>query len=263
MTDWARVFGDKLPVFKELQDAPWGRLLHSVALANVQRHLGGQPLHILDAGGGNGVEAIPLAAQGHTVTLLDLTGEMLAEARRNAEAGGVMERMAFFQADLTAIPDLFPEAQFDLVLCHNVLQYAGDLGATTGAVCHPLRPGGLISVMCVNRYSEPYRQAVMQLDLDAAYASLDAKTIFAYTFGVPVQAYVAEDLVGPLEQAGCSVIGRYGVRCVNDYVLDNNLKYDPAFFARLERLEFALTDRYPYYLLARFFQLIASKKAAE
>ena len=57
-----------------------------------------------------------------------------------------------------------------------------------------------------------------------------------------------------MEQAGCSVMGRYGVRCVNDYILDNNLKYDPGFFARLERLELALTDRYPYYLLGRFFQ---------
>ena len=261
MTDWARVFGDKLSAFKELQDAPWGRLRYTVGLANLQRHLSGQPLCILDAGGGNGVEAIPLAAQGHSVTLLDLTGEMLAEARRNAEASGVAERMAFYQADLAAIPDIFPVAQFDLVLCHNVLQYAGDLGAATAAVCHPLRPGGLISVICVNRYSEPYRQALMQLDLDAAYASLDAKTVFAYTFGVPVQAYVAEDLYGPLEQAGCSVIGQYGVRCVNDYIFDNNLKSGPAFFACLERLELALTDRYPYYLLARFFQLIARKKA--
>jgi len=260
MTDWAQVFGDRLPAFKELQDAPWGRLRYSIALANLGRHLDGHPLHILDAGGGNGLEAILLAAQGHTVTLLDLTGEMLAEARRNAEAGGVAERMAFYQADLAAIPDLFPEAQFDLVLCHNVLQYAGDLDASIRAVCHPLQSGGLLSAICVNRYSEPYRQALMQLDLDAAYASLDADTVFAYTFGVPVQAYVAEDLVGPLEQAGCSVIGRYGVRCVNDYVSDNNLKYDPAFFARLERLELAMTDRYPYYLLARFFQLIARKK---
>ena len=257
MTDLAQLFGDKLPAFKELQGAPWGRLCHSITLANLQRHLDGQHLRILDAGGGNGLDAIPLAAQGHIVTLLDLTGEMLAEARRNAEASGVAGRMAFCQADLAAIPGLFPEAQFDLVMCHNVLQYAGDLDAAIRAVCHPLRPGGVLSAICVNRYSEPYRQALMQLDLDAAYASLDAKTIFAYTFGVPVQAYVAEDLVGPLEQAGCSVIGRYGVRCVNDYIFDNNLKYDPAFFARLERLELALTDRYPYYLLARFFQLIA------
>lgn len=259
MTDLAQVFGDRLPALKELQDAPWGRLCHSIGLANVQRHLDGQPLRILDAGGGNGLDAIPLAVQGHTVTLLDLTGEMLAEARRNAEASGVAERMAFYQTDLTTIPDLFPEAQFDLIMCHNVLQYAGDLGAAIRAVCHPLQPGGLISAICVNRYSEPYRQALMQLDLDAAYASLDAKTIFAYTIGVPVHAYVAEDLVGPLEQAGCLVIGQYGVRCVNDYILDNNLKYDPAFFGRLERLELALTDRYPYYLLARFFQLIARK----
>ena len=259
MTDLAQVFGDRLPAFKELQDAPWGRLCHTIGLANLQRHLDGQPLRILDAGGGNGLDAISLAAQGHTVTLLDLTGEMLTEARRNAETSGVVDRMAFYQADLAAIPDLFPEAQFDLIMCHNVLQYAGDLDASIRAVCHPLGPGGLISIMCVNRYSEPYRQALMQLDLDAAYASLDAKTIFAYTFGVPVQAYVAEDLVGPLEQAGCSVVGRYGVRCVNDYIFDNHLKYDPAFFARLERLELALTDRYPYYLLARFFQLIARK----
>lgn len=263
MTDWAQVFGDRLPAFKELQDAPWGRLRYSIALANLERHLDGRSLRILDAGGGNGLEAIPLAAQGHTVTLLDPTSEMLVEARRNAEASGVAGRMAFYQAELAAIPDLFPEVQFDLILCHNVLQYAGDLDAATGAVCHPLRPGGLISAMCVNRYSEPYRQALTQLDLDAAYASLDAKTVFAYTFGVPVQAYVAEDLYGPLERAGCSVIGRYGVRCVNDYILDNNLKYDPVFFARLERLEMAMTDRYPYYLLGRFFQLVARKKAIE
>jgi S-adenosylmethionine-dependent methyltransferase len=263
MTDWAQVFGDRLPAFKELQDAPWGRLRYSVALANLQRHLGEHPLRILDAGGGNGVEAIHLAAQGHAVTLVDLTGEMLAEARRNAEAGGVAGRMAFHQADLTAIPGLFPEAQFDLVLCHNVLQYAGDLGAATDAVCRPLRPGGLISVICVNRYSEPYRQALMRLDLDAAYASLDAETVVAYTFGVPVRAYIVEDLVGPLEKVGCAVIGRYGVRCVNDYIFDNDIKSDPAFFARLERLELALTDRYPYYLLARFFQIIARKTAEE
>jgi S-adenosylmethionine-dependent methyltransferase len=209
------------------------------------------------------VEAIPLAAQGHTVTLLDLTGEMLAEARRNAEASGVAERMAFSQADLAAIPDLFPDAQFDLVLCHNVLQYAGDLGAAISAVCHPLRSGGLISVICVNRYSEPYRQALMRLDLDEAYASLDAETVVAYTFGVPVRAYIVEDLVGPLEKAGCAVIGRYGVRCVTDYIFDNDIKSDPAFFARLERIELALTDRYPYYLLARFFQIIARKAAEE
>ena len=259
MADSAQVFGDRLSAFKKYQDAPWGRLCHSVELANVQRHLSGHSLCVLDAGGGNGLEAIHLASQGHTVALLDFSSEMLAEARRSAEASRVAGRMAFYQADLAAIPTLFPEARFDLVLCHNVFQYVGDLGAAAGAVCHPLRPGGLISVVSLNRYSEPYRQALMQLDLDAAYASLDAETIIIPTFDLAARLYVAEDLYQPLEQAGCSVIGRYGVRCVNDYIFDNDLKSDPAFFARLERLELALTDRYPYYLLARFFQLIARK----
>ncbi|HEX7588285.1 MAG TPA: methyltransferase domain-containing protein, partial [Anaerolineae bacterium] len=42
-------------------------------------------LRFLDASGGNGLASIPFAAQGHHVTLLDYSTEMLAEARRNAE----------------------------------------------------------------------------------------------------------------------------------------------------------------------------------
>ena len=33
----------------------------------------------------------------------------------------------------------------------------------------------------------------------------------------------------------------------------------PDFYAKLEQLEFALSDQYPYYLIARFFQLIGRK----
>jgi hypothetical protein len=44
-----------------------------------------------------------------------------------------------------------------------------------------------------------------------------------------------------------------------DYMYDNERKYDDEFYRKLEQLELALTDRYPYYLLARFFQIIARK----
>ena len=259
MSASAQLFDEKLPAFKEQQNAPWGRLRYGLAAANLRRHLPDRPLRILDAGGGNGLDAIPLAAQGHSVTVLDYSPEMLAEARRNAAESGVLERMTFRQADLAAIPALFPEAGFDLALCHNVVQYVDDVEAAFKTLRHALRPGGLISVICVNRYSEVYRRAFQQLKLDAAQASLGAHTIMTTIFGVPVQVYAAEELRQFLQAAGFSVLGEYGLRCVCDYIPDNDIKNDPAFFAQLERLEYALRDKYPYNLLARYCQVIAQK----
>ena len=40
---------------------------------------------------------------------------------------------------------------------------------------------------------------------------------------------------------------------------DNESKFDPTYFAELEKLEHAMTDCYPYYLLARMFQIIVQK----
>jgi len=259
MSASAQLFDENLPAFKEQQNAPWGRLRYGLASANLRRHLPDRPLHVLDAGGGNGLDAIPLAQQGHAVTVLDYSAEMLAEARRNAAENSVAERMTFQQAELAAISVLFPEASFDLALCHNVVQYVDDVEAAFKTLRHALRPGGLISMICVNRYSEVYRQAFQQLKLDAAHASLDAHTIMATIFGVPVQVYAAEELRQFLQAAGFSVVGEYGLRCVCDYIPDNDIKNDPAFFAQLERLEYALTDKYPYHLLARYCQVIARK----
>ena len=42
-----------------------------------------------------------------------------------------------------------------------------------------------------------------------------------------------------------------------DYWGDNERKSDPTVWAQIEQLEFALTDRFPYKLLARNLQVIA------
>lgn len=252
-------FDANLPGWKEWQTAPWGRLYYSVAHSNLRRHLPAGPLKILDVAGGNGLDAVQLAGQGHEVTLVDISSKMLAEAVRNAEESGVATSMTFTRGDVAALPDLFSEPAFDMVLCHNLIQYVDDLDATIRAICHPLRASGIVSLMSVNRHSDLYRTAIREMDLAAAYAQLDTETTVARLFGLTVHRYAAEDMIGPLEAAGCAVVGQYGVRCVSDYILDNDRKTEPIFYEQLERLEHALTDRYPYNLLARFFQLIARK----
>jgi len=58
---------------------------------------------------------------------------------------------------------------------------------------------------------------------------------------------------------GVTLLGHFGLRCIVDYLTDNQSKFDPDYFARLEELEYAMTDQYPYFLLARMFQIIVQK----
>jgi len=257
----ADAFAKKLEFFKEHQITPWGRLRYSLAAANLKRHIPGTNLSILDAGGGNGLEAVDLASRGHKVVLLDYSAEMLAEARTNAQNSRLTEAIQFAQGDVASIPRLFPKAEFDVVLCHNVLQYVDNLDPALQALSHAVKPQGFISIICINRYSESYRLALQELNLSAAYAALDANVIVSKVFDAPMHVYAAEDLRAPLEKAGCSIAGQYGIRCVNDYIRDNEIKNDPVFFAEMEKLEYAMSDKFPYYLVARSFHIVAQKDA--
>ncbi|MGO4759164.1 methyltransferase domain-containing protein, partial [Streptomyces sp. 2MCAF27] len=87
-------FNTAMTTWQEWQDAPWGRLRYSIAEANLLRHLdgqGGEPLRVLDLAGGDGGDAIRLAARGHYVTIVDYAPAMLAAATERAVAGGVTE----------------------------------------------------------------------------------------------------------------------------------------------------------------------------
>jgi S-adenosylmethionine-dependent methyltransferase len=252
-------FGEKLAAYQELQNMPWGKLRYMLAAANLKRHIAGTALSILDAGCGNGFEAIPFALQGHSIALLDWSAEMLAEAHRRAENSNIVESITFHRGDIASIPTMFPGPQFDVVLCHNVVEYLDDLNTSLEAIGYPLKHNGFVSLIAVNRYSEPYFQALQELDLQAAYASLDSAFLRSKTFAAPRRGYTTDELRRSIEGIGCSVVGQYGIRCVNDYISNNELKNDPVFFAELGRLEYLLSDRYPYYLLARFIHIIAQR----
>lgn len=257
------IFGAAMAAWRQWQDAPWGRLRYTLAEHNLHRHLDGRPLRVLDAAGGNGVEAVRMAADGHEVTVVDYSAEMLASARSLAEATGVANRVTCIESDVAKLGDVVQPASFDLVLCHNLLQYVADVESTLVTVLEPLRPGGLLSVLAANAHSEPMRMAVREMDLAGAHESLDALDkggqLFTKTFGTPMFPRTAEEVSTVLRRLGAGILGHYGIRSVCDYIPDDERKYDATFFAELERLETALSDRLPYILTARLFHLIASR----
>src|SRR5580692_13164062 len=82
---------------------------------------GRQALDIIDVGGGTGGLAVPFAALGHNVTVVDPSPDALAAAQRRAAEAGA--RLASVQGDAASLGGVVGPDAADLVICHNVLEY--------------------------------------------------------------------------------------------------------------------------------------------
>jgi malonyl-CoA O-methyltransferase len=94
-------------------------------------------LAVLDVGCGTGRHAVRLATAGASVTAVDFSEGMLAEARAKPGA----ERVAFVAHDLHA-PLPFPAGAFDLLVSSLVLEHLRDLAPFFAEARRVLKPGG-------------------------------------------------------------------------------------------------------------------------
>lgn len=248
-------FDEHACAWQEWAESPWGRIRFAVVRHTLKRTLDGAgPMRILDVGGGDGRDAVPLAELGHEVTVLDTSSALLPLARERAADAGVAGRVRTIAGSIDDLDDLADG--YDLVVCHFLLQYRPDTAADVRRLSRAVRPGGLLSLIAPNPHS--YVTATLVRDGPAAALdALEADRVHSRTFDSEVRKVTDTEARAALETAGCSVLAQYGGRCANDLLADNEPKYDPAYYADLERLELALCHREPFNRLGAFWQLIA------
>lgn len=255
----ADVFDSQLDAWRAWQESPWGRIRYAVVAETLRRTCAGLrrgPLRVIDVGGGDGTDAIALAAAGHEVTIVDQSAGLVEQAQAAAKHRGV--RVATVVAPLSGV-DAVDVGTFDLVLCHNVLQYVADTAAAIDALVALVGPGGGLSIMAVNPPSDVLAAAVRREDVDEAIAMLTAPTAYARTFEHEIRRIWPDDVATELSARGFTQQTRYGVRAVVDYLVNDERKHDPEFFDTLLRLELALCDREPYLRTARLWQLVCRR----
>ncbi len=254
-------FEASLPKWKADQCTPWNRFGYELVEHNLKKHVPVEspPLHVLDAGGGNGTDSLKLARMNHVIDLVDISQEMLKDARANAALAGVTDRLRTHPMDLFNLGKKFAAESFDLVLCHNVIQFVDEASALIEILAGMLKPGGLLSLISTNQYSLPYQAAFLDGDLDKAYAQLDQMSQHNPVFDINVHEYRPDDVIAWLADHGFALEAHYGIRCLYNYWGTNELKEDSTTYRKLRRLEMEFTDREPYKLTARQFQLIARK----
>lgn len=214
-----------------------------------------QDQRALDVGGGTGVMALRLASLGFEVELLDSSEPMLALARKEAQA--LSRRVSFRQADVNCLADLFEPSSFELVVCHNLLEYMQDPPAVLRALARVLKKDGrsMVSLLVRNRYGEVMKAAIKRQDLELAKAALCAETVVASLYDQPVRVFDPVDLSRMVEQAGLEPLALRGVRVVSDY-LDSEVLTEDAY-QRLLELELLLGAQPQLAAIARYTQIVA------
>ncbi|SMD10806.1 class I SAM-dependent methyltransferase [Kibdelosporangium aridum] len=129
-------------------------------LAAARDRRAGEPPRVLDVGGGSGVWAVPLAAAGCAVTVVDPSPNALATLHRRAQEAGVVDSITALQGDSDALAQLIPAGSVDLVLGHGVLEVVDDPKTTIAAMAEATAPGGLVSVLVANRYAAILHRAI-------------------------------------------------------------------------------------------------------
>lgn len=207
---------------------------------------------VLDCGGGTGRFAVPLAAAGATVTVLDVSADALATLLRRASEAGVADRVRAVQGDVEAVAEVFGGEQFDLVLAHGVLAAVDDVSGVFAGIVGAVRPGGQLSVLVENPVAGVLARALAG-DLIGAEREIEA-----------LDSGQADRVAGPdtvlhlCAENGLSVDEQHGLGIFRDLVPGQALD-QPGARDALARLEAACAQRSPFAQIAARVHILARR----
>jgi len=241
-------------------ETPEGRLRTDLAFANVREFFRADrdSLQALDVGGGAGAVAIRLARLGIHVTLLDPSREMLDIATRASKDAGIADKITLKHGDAAELQKFFAVHSFDLIICHNVLEYVSDPDAVLRICARLMRDSSsVLSVLVRNRAGEVFKSAILAGDLDDAEKNLTAESVKETLYGGRSRLFSPDTLQVLLKAASLEEMAMRGVRVVSDYLpakvnLDD--KYD-----RIFQLDRALGSRSEFAAVARYTHCLARR----
>jgi len=197
----------------------------------------GRPaLDIVDVGGGTGGLAVPFAALGHNVTVVDPSPDALAAAQRRAAEAGA--RLASVQGEAASLDGVVGPGAADLVICHNVLEYVEEPAEAMSAIARVLRPSATVSLLVSNAVA-----AVLHRALAGRFA--EARVLLADTKACRPRRFTLPELTALVEQAGLRAGEAHGLRIFGGLVPGALLEGDAAAADALRALEAAAASTPP------------------
>jgi SAM-dependent methyltransferase len=219
----------------------------------------GRPLDVLDLGGGTGGVAVPLAEEGHRVTVVDPSPDALAALARRAREAGIVDQVSGVQGDGDSLVTVLAGRQVDLACCHGTLEFVDDPAATLRAIGAALRPGGVLSLLVAGRLAVVFAKAIAGEFAQARSALVDPAGRWGSTDPLP-RRFEVDELEALLADAGFTEVRVRGTDIIGHLVpatlIDSDA--DRAALAELDDLlvtgpgrEFLRTLGYALHVVAR------------
>lgn len=156
---------------------------------------------ILDAAGGTGRITLPLAKMGFSVTLCDISTEMLDVARQKMIREGVSDKVKISECDVCNLP--FPDESFDFVICWDgAIEAAKELIRVT-------KQGGKISIYLMNKWGAAIDN--FYKDSDYTLTLIESTPSYFYHDEEKHRAVSAEEARNLFGTEGIRVIDIYAV----------------------------------------------------
>jgi ubiquinone/menaquinone biosynthesis C-methylase UbiE len=218
-------------------------------------------LDIVDAGGGTGGFAVPLAGLGHSVTVIDPSPDSLAAAQRRAAEMGVP--LTAVQGDVADLAAVAGEESADLVLCHSVLEYVDSPADAMAAIAKVLRPGGAVSVLAASAVAAVIHRALAGRFDEARRLLAGISTGGSQAVKQPAgpgaartRRFTLAGVAGLIEEAGLRAGTAHGIRVFADLVPGMFADADPGAADALMALEQAASAHPAFHDIATQFHIL-------
>ncbi len=232
--------------YRNMVEQPWGKMFYEQIFTQLELSAD-ERLKILDFGAGFCITSKHYAAE-HDVTSIEPNEEMYSVR---------------FEGDYTLIPKgieyltMIEDNTYDVVICHNVLEYADDKDEILKELGRVLKPGGKLSIIKHNVFGRALASAVFGDDPKASLNLLSGESEDSM-FGnrdVYPNEYLTDFYEGTmtLEEV-------YGIRAFFGLSKNNEIKYTDEWYNAMLELENKASTMDEYRRIAFFNHLIFEKK---
>lgn len=203
---------------------------------------------VLDFGSGNGVTADHFA-EDNRVAAIEPSSEMLAQAvNRNG--------YTVMQGSLDRLKEL-DSGSFDVILCHNVLEYARERADILCEFSRLLKQDGQLSILKHNLNGRVMQMTVLLNNFDHARELLDGKNGASKDFGA-INYYDDKDL-----QLWCSdfqIVRTKGIRTFYDLQQNQEIQSEKQWQESMMDMERRVEDIPAFQNIAFFHHVLLKKR---
>lgn len=203
---------------------------------------------VLDFGSGNGATADYFAAD-NAVTAVEPETELLNVRSMENE---YIQRVG----SLEVLKEMEAES-FDVILCHNVLEYASDREDIVREFHRLLKKDGCLSIVKHNRTGRVMQMVVLLNDFEHANELLDGGDSASANFGI-IRYYEDEEVAGWCD--GFTIEENHGIRTFWDLQQNQEIQKDKEWQEKMIEMELRVTDIEEYRAVAFFHHLILKKQ---